>query len=236
MKKTLLTLCSYLFAVAIFAQVSANDKQVLLDLYVATQGENWISTWDTNEPVEHWKGVTVEKDQIVGISLLFNNMEGELPASLGTLTELRILELSFNRISGTLPESLGNLENLEVLAFNGNNLSGSIPASFAQLNQLKQLHLSSNKLSGDIPSSIGDLAHIEIFNVFDNELEGEIPTGLAHHRHLRELMVAENNLTATADFSTLLLFNSGARMDLNRPILSPGAKTVIAIETSDDKN
>jgi hypothetical protein len=236
MKRILPTLCSFLFSVAIFAQVSANEKQVLLDLYVATQGENWTSTWDTSEPVEHWKGITVENDHVVGIRLLFNNLDGELPASLGSLTQLRILELSFNGISGSLPESLGNLEHLEVLAFNGNNLSGSIPTSFDNLHNLKQLHLSSNKLSGTIPSSLGNLDQIEVFNVFDNKLEGAIPSGLAYQRSLRELMVAENKLTSTIDFSTALLSNSGAKLDLQQPVITPTAKTVIAIETSDDKN
>ena len=236
MKQILLSFCSCLLTAVLFAQVSAKEKQALLDLYVATQGENWISTWDTNEPVALWKGITVENDHVVGISLLFNNMEGELPASLGDLTQLRILELSFNKISGTLPESFGNLANLEVLAFNGNYLVGNIPTSVDKLSKLKQLHLSSNNLNGTIPSAIGNLEALEVFNVFDNNLHGEIPEGLANHRSLRELMVAENNLTSASHFSTVLLSNSGSNLDFKQPTLSPGATTVIAIESSDDKN
>ncbi len=236
MKRTLLTLTFSLLSVVIFAQVSAKEKQALLDLYLATNGENWINTWDINEPVANWKGITIENNKVVGISLLFNNMEGILPATLGNLEALKVLELSFNKISGTLPESLGNLQSLEVMAFNGNDLNGTIPATLANLYNLKQLHLSSNKLNGTIPAPIGYLEKLEVFNVFDNNLNGELPIGLASNANLKELVVAENNLRTDENFSKTLLSNSGAGINLNKPILSPSAKNVIAIETSDDEN
>ncbi|PKA84401.1 leucine rich repeat (LRR) protein [Ulvibacter sp. MAR_2010_11] len=236
MKNTLLTFGLMLCTVALLAQVSAKEKQALLDLFVATNGENWTHSWDTNTPVSDWQGIIVENNKVVSISLLFNNMEGTIPASLGDLEALTVLEMSFNKLSGKLPASLGNLSNLEILAFNGNNLKGSIPESFENLKNLKQLHLSSNKLSGTIPNTLGDLDNLEVFNVFDNNLVGDIPSGLANHRSLRELMVAENNLVSTANFSAVLLSNSGAKIDVNKPVLTPGAKTVIATETSDDEN
>ncbi len=52
--------------------------------------------------------------------MLFNNIEGELLATLGNLKQLQVLELSFNKLSGTIPSELGNLINLNILAFNGN--------------------------------------------------------------------------------------------------------------------
>lgn len=237
MKKLLVTCLFSLLFIGAFAEISTTEKRALLDLYTTTNGENWTHSWDTSEPVTNWYGVTIENDKVVGLSLLFNNIKGSLPASIGDLKNLRVLELSFNMISGPLPETLGNLVNLEVLAFNGNNISGVIPSSIENLTLLRQLHLSSNHLNGTIPESIGNLEQLEVFNVFDNNLIGELPIGLASNSNLRELMVAENNLEFTPSFSKILLSNSGSNLNLNETNnITPAAKNIIAIESSDDEN
>ena len=179
MKKAILT-CVFLFMASIVvAQVSTQEKQVLIDLYTATNGPEWNKPWDLEKAVETWNGITVENNKVTGINLLFNNLKGTLPASLGQLKNLKKLELSFNPISGKIPSELGNLNQLEVLAINGTALSGNIPNSLGNLSNLKQLHLSSNQLSGTIPESLGNLKKIEVFNVFDNDLFGTLPQGLA---------------------------------------------------------
>src|SRR5690606_38772762 len=210
-------------AAIVLAQVSKEEKQVLLNLYTATNGPNWNTPWDLDEPVATWHGVTVNNNTVVGINLLYNNLNGPLPASLGTLKNLKKLELSFNPISGKLPPELGELEQLEVLAINATALEGNIPASLGKLTNLKQLHLSSNQLSGSIPEGLGDLKQIEVFNVFDNNLSGKLPLGLRTCVNLKELMVAENNFTNPEDFSVILLSNSGAKINLqeNSPQLEP---------------
>lgn len=234
MKRALLTIYFLLLSVALFAQVSPQEKQALVDFYVATQGEEWVQTWDLNTPITEWNGVTIENDHVTGISLLFNNLQGELPDNFGDLKHLKVLELSFNQIKGTLPNSLSELKQLEVLAFNGNQLSGSLPSELGKLSNLKQLHLSSNQLTGSIPSSFGNLTRLEVFNVFDNQLEGALPSQLAYNRNLKEFMVAENNFDNTEIFSVILLSNSGSKLDLNNTLITPAGKSVIAIETSDD--
>lgn len=232
MKKALLTPVLALLSVVLLAQVSPKEKQALLDFYTATNGDEWTQSWDINTPVANWQGVTVVDAKVTGISLLFNKIKGELPASIGDLEHLKTLELSFNEITGVLPESIGELHNLEVLAFNGNNLSGPIPASIGDLNSLKQLHLSSNKLTGIVPLSLNRLNNLEVFNVFDNSLTGELPTDMASNKKLRELMIAENSFTNTEVFSVVLMSQSG-RLNLNEPLSVPAAKTVIAIESED---
>ncbi len=233
MKKLFLTFVLALFCIVLTAQISPKEKQALLDFYVETQGDKWVQSWDLNKPVSEWQGITVENDKITGISLLFNNITGELPASIGDLVHLRTLELSFNKINGPLPETLGNLKMLEVLAFNGNAITGAIPASLGNLTNLKQLHLSSNKLSGNIPTTLNNLTELVVFNVFDNTLAGALPVQLANNSNLKELMIAENNFTNTDMFSIVLLSNSGA-LDLEKKTLVHSPKTVIAIESSDD--
>jgi Leucine-rich repeat (LRR) protein len=233
MKRRSLTAVLALFCVVLTAQVSPKEKQALLDIYLETQGDQWFKPWDVNTPVSEWQGITVEHDRVTGISLMFNNITGQLPASIGDLVHLKTLELSFNKIEGTLPETLGALTHLNVLAFNGNAFTGTIPSSLGNLTNLKQLHLSSNKLSGNVPKEINNLTALEVFNVFDNNLSGTLPVQLANNHNLKELMIAENNFTNTDIFSIVLLSNSAA-LDLEKKMLVPSAKTVIAIESSDD--
>ena len=226
MKRLILSLSVFLIAASTFAQVSKTEKQALTDFYNATNGDHWENSWDLTKPVKDWEGVTVKDNKVTAIRLLFNNVTGEIPASIKNLTNLKELELSFNNISGELPSELGYLENLELLAFNGNNLVGEIPQSLGNLKMLKQLHLSSNELSGTIPSTFDNLIEIEVFNVFDNQLSGELPSQLITNRNLKEFIVAENNFDSSKELSITLLSNA----------MFSKSRSVIAIETNDDEN
>ncbi len=235
-KVTLTSLCIFMASI-VLAQVNKEEKQILLDLYNATNGTEWSNPWDIEKPVDTWHGITTENNHVVGINLLFNNLTGTIPTSIGQLENLKSLELSFNPISGTIPSEIGKLSNLEILAINGTELQGSIPASLGNLSHLKQLHLSSNKLSGIVPESIGKLVHLEVFNVFDNDLYGALPKNLANCPNLKELMVAENNFNNPDDFSVILLSNSGAKLDLynNTTQIEP-AETIIAVERDESED
>jgi len=235
MKNILLTSLFILVSTVIVAQVSSKEKQALLDFYHATNGDTWAQSWDINTPVANWQGVTVENNKVTAIRLLFNNIEGTLPASMSDLGSLKILELSFNKISGELPKSFGKMSELEVLALNGNYITGEIPKSYGNMKNLKQLHLSSNQLTGQVPASLAGLDQLVVFNVFDNNLSGELPAQLAEIRTLREFMVAENDFSNTEHFSVILLINT-ANLNLNETTLIPSARSVTAIETSDDDN
>ncbi len=234
MKNRLLNIVFCLLSFSIFGQISTSERQALQNLYTATNGDQWNNSWDINQPASEWEGVTIKDNKVISISLLFNNMEGELPSSIDQLKYLEVLELSFNKLKGSIPIKLGNLKNLKVLAFNGNDLSGTIPASLGNLTNLIQMHLSSNKLTGELPETIANLDDLEVLNVFDNDLSGNIPSEFAYFKNLKQLMIAENNFTATDEFSTLLLSN-GASVDFNdNPFIVPENKDVIAIETEEE--
>lgn len=235
MKNQILTFVLFLFSSLLIAQISPKEKQALIDLYLSTNGENWVNTWNLNEPVAQWHGVTLVDNKVTAISMLFNNLEGNIPQSIGNLENLKVLELPFNKLSGEIPTTIGNLKNLEILVFNGNNLTGGIPASVGSMESLKKLHLSSNLLSGNVPISVSNLRELELLNVFDNNLSGTLPLGLAQLKNLKKLVVAENELIETQAFSSLLLFIDDTNLEFNNS-LTPSAKTVIAIETSDDGN
>ena len=50
-----------------------------------------------------------------------------MPAALGDLANLEMLNLGPNRLRGEIPPELGGLANLKVLWLGGNHLSGAIP-------------------------------------------------------------------------------------------------------------
>jgi len=233
MKNQLLTIVLCLFTALLCAQVSSKEKQALIDLYLATNGENWVNTWAINTPVSEWHGVTVEENTVTSINLLFNNINGTLPASIGDFDNLKVLELSFNKLSGTIPMELGRLSKLEILALNGNNLSGSIPFSLGDLKSLKELHLSSNQIQGAIPTDLGNLSSLEVLNVFDNKLTGTLPLKLSHSKNLKKLIIAQNDLIETEAFSSMIFLKNDQNFNSNNG-LTPSAKTIIASETSDD--
>lgn len=235
MNKLLISIYLLLLSVSLFAKIPAHEVQALKDFYLATQGDEWNQSWDLDQDLKLADGLTIEDGHVVSIRLMFNNLQGQLPASISELTELRILELSFNKINGTLPASIGELKKLEILALNGNDLEGSIPSSYGKLNNLVQLHLSSNKLHGNLPDSLSKLEALEVLNVFDNQLSGSIPKGIAKNRKLKELMIAENQFENSEDVSTILLSKSG-HLNLNDNPTVPATKTIIANELSDDEN
>ena len=223
-----------LISASTFAQVSEEEKQALLDLYVSTDGNNWNNTWDVNTPVKDWHGVTVEDNKVIALNLMFNNLKGQLPSSIGVLTNVQNIEFSFNQINGALPSSLGLLVNLKSFAINSNQIKGTIPSSIGNLDQLEELHLSSNHLLGAIPAVLGDLGNLKILNVFDNNLSGTIPFALSESKNLKKLIIAENEIILTDALAHVVLFEVDNE---NTRFITPTSftnKTVIAIETSDD--
>ncbi len=95
----------------------------------------------------------------------------QIPASLGGVKSLEILELSNCQLTGEIPSSLGNLENLVWLNLSNNQLTGEIPASFENLHSLKAIDLSGNNLSGEVPESFENLNEVYLS---DNEFKKSV--------------------------------------------------------------
>ncbi|KAJ4832579.1 hypothetical protein Tsubulata_030780 [Turnera subulata] len=84
-----------------------------------------------------------------------NSLSGEMPAEIGHLKYLHILNLSDNNLGGKIPDELSNLTNLESLDLSGNHLSGEIPSSLRVLHFLSWFSVADNNLQGAIPSGGG---------------------------------------------------------------------------------
>ncbi|GMP71283.1 hypothetical protein CsSME_00029758 [Camellia sinensis var. sinensis] len=102
------------------------------------------------------KGRELEYDNILQyvniIDLSRNNLMGEIPKDITSLTALGTLNLSWNQLTGSIPKKIGNIRSLETLDVSNNNLSGSIPQSISSLTFWSHLNLSHNNFSGRISS------------------------------------------------------------------------------------
>ena len=175
-----------------------SDREILEILFKETGGEDWISRrgWLTDAPLDEWRGVDTDADGFVTeLWLVYNNLEGTLPPSLGLLRNLEELALYSNRLSGPIPPELGNLTQLKVLNFNDNLLSGPIPPELGNLTQLEELDIPYNELSGPIPPELGNLTQLKFLNFNDNTLSGPIPPELGNLKQLKELILPRNRLS-----------------------------------------
>ena len=86
------------------------DREALVALYNATDGENWdgSANWLSDAPLGEWEGVTTNNDgRVTTLNVSFNDLSGEIPAELGSLSNLTHLDLYDNDdLSGCVPSSL----------------------------------------------------------------------------------------------------------------------------------
>ena len=201
---------------------TATDRAALGALYNATDGANWHDKdkWQSEAPMGEWYGVTTDSEgRVTHLDLHSNELTGEIPAALGSLTSLRELRLSSNELTGEIPAALGSLTNLrwlylpsneltgeipaelggltnlEALVLHGNQLTGEIPAVLGSLTNLERLWLHNNQLTGEIPAELGGLTNLRLLNLQDNELTGEIPAVLGGLTNLEALRLSSNQLT-----------------------------------------
>ena len=121
------------FAVLPLLPEANPDRAVLVALYEATNGNNWTNNtnWLSDRPLGEWFGVTTDENgRVLFLNLGDNALSGELPASLGSLTNLLMLNLGDNALSVALPTSLANLPRLQALNLEDTQLCAPTDAAF----------------------------------------------------------------------------------------------------------
>lgn len=131
---------------------------------------------------------------LVGLSLQFNRLTGNIEPWIGNLTNLSKLDLAGNLLTGSIPPQIANLRKLSWLHLFGNQLTGTIP-DFRNLTTLTYLSLKANNLSGTIPSWLGGLTNLNDLHLANNSFHGSIPSEIGNLQSLYKLDIAYNQLS-----------------------------------------
>ena len=181
------------------------DREALVVLYNATNGDNWENNgnWLSDSPIGEWRGVTAnDGGRVIELQLNANKLSGEIPAELGSLSNLELLDLGWNQLSGEIPTELGRLASLRWIDLGGNVLSGEIPAELGHLASLGWMDLRWNVLSGEIPGELGNLSNLQWLFVQGNQLSGCVPVNLRDQLDLNESDLGELPFCSGGDTDT----------------------------------
>ena len=160
------------------------DRAALEAIYDATSDTvgGWAvkTNWNSDKPLNEWHGVTTnDAGRVTELNLYYNALAGALPAEIGDLDELQVLDLSTdddnhqlapNQLT-SIPAEIGNLVSLETMDLSENNvLDGSIPAEIGNLIGLKTLNSRHNDLNGSIPEELNALTSLESLDICHNDI------------------------------------------------------------------
>ncbi|PHU19200.1 hypothetical protein BC332_10351 [Capsicum chinense] len=121
-----------------------------------------------------------------------------IPSSITKLKKLRILMLNDN-ITGQLPVSMSSLTSLQYLFMFQNGLRGYIPTSICQILSLEYLNIEWNELTGRLPSCILQLPKISYLSVQKNNLNGNMPLSLFQKSRLDQISFGVSGLSVEID-------------------------------------
>ncbi|MFS8014071.1 putative leucine-rich repeat-containing, plant-type, leucine-rich repeat domain superfamily [Helianthus anomalus] len=142
------------------------------------------------------------------------NFQGSIPASIGNLTHLNVLDLHSNALTGTLPASVSNLTQLTYLDLSYNNFDRwKLPDWFGKLNKITNLSLSDVNLYGEIPSSFFNHTQLEELYLDGNQLKGQLPSSLLNFQNLELFYLDGNNISV--DFYLFLSLKKLKHLDLS---------------------
>mmetsp|Transcript_21207 Transcript_21207/g.53360 ORF Transcript_21207/g.53360 Transcript_21207/m.53360 type:complete len:372 (+) Transcript_21207:134-1249(+) len=137
----------------------AGQKSLLLDWLQAAGGT--VPWWSATNMCSEWAGVTCNRvGSVATLNVAGQNMGGNLPASLSSLTSLRQMYMSDNNFAGSLPADWSTLTTLEYMDLSNNGLTGPLPQEWSAMGSMRGMKLIGNELSGTIPeewSAMGSL-------------------------------------------------------------------------------
>ena len=134
--------------------------------------------YDRDHLISSWRADRDARDPPYGAQPIY-----EIPAGLGNLTNLEVLNLvSFSgAFAGEIPPELGNLTNLKVLSL-GWEEGPAMPPELGKLVNLEKLWIAS---SGPLPPELGNLRNLRVLEAYS--IDGPLPPQLGQLSQLDTL-------------------------------------------------
>lgn len=183
-----------------FAQwsISNAERSALINIYNATNGENWNRTWDLEKDPRNWFGVSVKNGVVSELNLSGNALSGNFPTYVSSLSKLTKLDLSNNKLTGEVAMGLSSLSSLIRLDVSNNRLTGNPNTTVAGLFNLEDLGLGGNQFTiSDVNGMLQNFNNIKILNISDLGLTN-IPAKIATFANLETLILDNNPIPANA--------------------------------------
>ena len=174
----------------------ASDCAVLLQARDALRGTAALG-WSAGAPMSGWTGITLggTPRRVAGLELAGRGLGGIIPAGLGRLDALEVLDLGANALTSGIPPQLGALSRLSELDISGNELGGALPPELGPLDGLVRLGADGNRLTGPIPASLFGLPLLDYVDLSGNELTGAIPPVAENRPDMQGILLAGNRLS-----------------------------------------
>jgi Leucine-rich repeat (LRR) protein len=120
-----------------------------------------------------------------------NNVQGSLPSSLASWSNLTSLSTLNTGLSGVLSDSLADAwSNLQTFSVGG--LDGTIPSSLSRWVKAKHMDFVGSKMVGTLPEALLQLTNLEYFRITSSNnagLNGTIPAGVGSWTNMKTLIV-----------------------------------------------
>ncbi|KAJ7350210.1 hypothetical protein OS493_037730 [Desmophyllum pertusum] len=142
--------------------------------------------------------------EMIECLLAGNHFTGNIPSTMGNMTNLQHLNLARNHLSGEIPKCIGLIPTLQIVNFCGNQLSSFEKGiKFMSLEVLllasnRQLTMSFNVLLEAMESTKGSL---RILSIRDCNFLGTIPAMLWHFKNVIYIDLRNNRLTGKLPWS-----------------------------------
>uniref|UniRef100_A0A5B7AE32 non-specific serine/threonine protein kinase n=1 Tax=Davidia involucrata TaxID=16924 RepID=A0A5B7AE32_DAVIN len=215
---------SLLSLLCLLTGTNSDELQILLNIKTALQksDSNVFDTWDSNDSICNFTGITCNADgSVKEIELSNKRLIGTPPFdSICQLQSLEKLSLGSNFLHGRVTEDLKNCVRLQYLDLGNNFFSESIP-DISSLSELLLLYVNKSGFSGTFPwnslenmtslvaLSVGDnpfdrtpfppeivkLTHLNWLYLSNCSIEGQIPEGIGNLTELVNLELTQNYLS-----------------------------------------
>lgn len=202
-----------------FAQwsISNAERSALINIYNATDGENWNRTWDLEKDPRNWFGIVIKNGVVTELNLSGNALSGTFPTYVTSFTKLTKLDLSNNKLTGEVATGISSLGLLTRLDISNNRLTGDPTNSLSGLSLLDDLGLGGNSFTiADVNAILQNYNNIRVLNIGDLGLVN-IPAKVNTFTNLETLVLDNNpiaanaygNITALTKLKTLSLSGTG---------------------------